>query len=500
MTVSNDITYTTVETPSGFIRGVFAPAGEGNREVATFKGIPFAQAPVGELRFAAPVPVEPWNGVHDALEFGPTAQRGDPGVTFIPEPSVPGDATLNLNVVTPAPGDSEAKLPVLVWIHGGGYFAGSPASPWYSSPGFARDGVVTVVISYRLGFDGFGHIPGAPSNRGVRDWLCALEWVQTHIESFGGDPKNVTLAGQSAGGGAVLTLLGMKAAQGLFHKVIALSSAVGVVSATRAEQLSKKIAAKAVVPCTRAGFASVDEKTLLDIQKEVTDISSGKAMTEMLDTGLPLGPTIDGELITRPTLDAFASGVGSDIPLLINAADDEFGMAFADAGKLIKYLPTSLLLSRMGSTKAARKAWLADNEDVKAKGNAALMGRFISDRLFRVGLIEVAESRTNAQTWVSRFSWRTPKFDAAVHCLDVPFFFDCLDSVAIEALAGPNPPQSLADAVHGTAVNFIKNTEPGWAPYTEQDKATMIFDTPEPRLIQDGYKSVAALRPAAASA
>lgn len=102
-----------------------------------------------------------------------------------------------------APGDG---LPVLVYFHGGGYFAGSPASPWYDGRNFNRDGVVTVTLSYRLGFDGFGWMESAPANRGVRDWLLGLEWVQHHIAAFGGDPRRVTIVGQSAGGGAVLTL------------------------------------------------------------------------------------------------------------------------------------------------------------------------------------------------------------------------------------------------------------------------------------------------------
>ena len=129
-------------------------------------------------------------------------------MTLIPEPSVPGESTLNVNVFTPAPA-TDAALPVLVYIHGGGYFAGSPASPWYDGAAFNRDGVVTVSISYRLGFDGFGWIADAPMNRGVLDWLLALEWVRDNIAAFGGDPARVTIAGQSAGGGAVLTLLGM---------------------------------------------------------------------------------------------------------------------------------------------------------------------------------------------------------------------------------------------------------------------------------------------------
>ena len=158
----------------GFWRGEPGTAGAS----AAFLGIPFAQAPVGDLRFAAPVPPEPWEGVRDAIEYGATPQRGDKGITLIPEPSIEGESTLNVNVFTPAPGDTDdldtgaarpldpaaALLPVLVYIHGGGYTAGSPASPWYDGRAFNRDGVVTVSVSYRLGFDGFGHIQGAPSN------------------------------------------------------------------------------------------------------------------------------------------------------------------------------------------------------------------------------------------------------------------------------------------------------------------------------------------------
>lgn len=164
-----------VRTAEGAVRGRWRPTtgGRGNARSAAFLGIPFAEAPVGELRFAAPQPKASWEGMLDAAEFGATAQRGDPGVTLIPEPSIPGDSTLNVNVFTPEP-DAAAPgggLPVLVWIHGGGYFAGSPASLWYDGRNFTRDGVVTVTISYRLGFDGFGWIEDAPSNRGVRDWL-----------------------------------------------------------------------------------------------------------------------------------------------------------------------------------------------------------------------------------------------------------------------------------------------------------------------------------------
>ncbi|MFF3332942.1 carboxylesterase family protein [Streptomyces sp. NPDC002888] len=172
-----------------------------------FLGIPYARPPVGELRFAAPLPPEPWTEPLDATAYGPTAQRRPiTEITTVPEPTVPGEGVLNLNVFTPdtAP---ETLLPVLVWIQGGGYVAGSAASPWYDGSAFNRDGVVVVSVGYRLGIEGFLHLDGAPDNRGVLDWIAALEWVRDNIAGFGGDPDKVTIAGQSAGGGAVLTLL-----------------------------------------------------------------------------------------------------------------------------------------------------------------------------------------------------------------------------------------------------------------------------------------------------
>lgn len=168
---------------------------------AAFLGIPYAEPPVGPQRFLAPKRARPWQGNLDATVPGATPQKRPLAEnTTIPEPSIPGDDTLNLNVFTPAPGDRQAKLPVLVWIHGGAYTAGSASSPWYDGYAFNRDGVVTVSINYRLGFDGFGAIAGQPTNRALLDQIMALEWVQDNIEYFGGDPARVTVAGQSAGG------------------------------------------------------------------------------------------------------------------------------------------------------------------------------------------------------------------------------------------------------------------------------------------------------------
>ncbi|RXZ49150.1 carboxylesterase/lipase family protein [Agromyces fucosus] len=487
MTQTSTGTFVEVDTTAGRVRGAWrGEAGEASASAA-FLGIPFAEAPVGDLRFAAPVPKAPWEGVRDALEFGATAQRGDPGVTLIPEPSVPGDSTLNVNVFTPAP-STDAALPVLVWIHGGGFFAGSPASLWYDGGRFNRDGVVTVTISYRLGFDGFGWISDAPSNRGVRDWLLALQWVQENIASFGGDPSRVTIAGQSAGGGAVLTLLGMESAQHLFQGVYAISGALADVTPARGEKFGRELAAAGGVEPTVAGFSSLSEDRILELQKKATELGPD-SLQSMIDEGLGLGPAIDGELLTRSTKDSLAAGVGSDKPLVIGATDDEFTMAFAEAEKKLRWIPKSLMLKKLGMPKAKLKPYLAANAEVAGKGTARIAGRFLTDQMFRTALIKIVALRGDAPTWVYRFSWPSGTFGFAEHCLDVPFFFDCLDSIAMEPLAGPNPPQRLADEVHGGAVAFITTGDPGWPRYSEAERTTRVYDTPS-TVVADGYASV----------
>ncbi|MET4156459.1 carboxylesterase family protein [Agromyces sp. PvR057] len=498
MTQTSTGTFVEVDTAAGRVRGAWRGEPGTPEASAAFLGIPFAEAPIGELRFAAPVPKAPWEGVRDALEFGATAQRGDPGVTLIPEPSVPGESTLNVNVFTPNPVAAEpgagAGLPVLVWIHGGGFFAGSPASLWYDGRRFNRDEVVTVTISYRLGFDGFGWISDAPSNRGVRDWLLALEWVQRNIAAFGGDPSRVTIAGQSAGGGAVLTLLGMEAAQHLFHGVYAISGALADVTPERAEAFGRELAAAAGVEPTRAGFSSLSEERILELQKKATELGPD-ALESMIDNGLALGPSIDGELLVRSTRESLAAGVGAGKPLVIGATDDEFTMAFAEVEKKLRWIPKSLMLKKLGMRKPQLKPYLAANADVARKGTARIAGRFLTDRMFRTALVGIVALRGDAPTWVYRFSWPSGTFGFAEHCLDVPFFFDCLDSIAIEPLAGTNPPQGLADEVHGAAVAFITTGEPGWPRYTDAARATRVFDTPS-SVVADGYASVRSLLPA----
>lgn len=479
----------------GVVRGTWRGTRGAPGATAAFLGIPFAQPPVGDLRFAAPEPVPSWDGVRDATEYGATPQRGDTGITLIPEPSVPGESTLNVNVFTPSPGDADAALPVLVYIHGGGFVSGSPASPWYDGAAFGRDGVVTVTVSYRLGFDGFGHIDGAPSNRGVRDWIAALEWVQQNVSAFGGDPGRVTIAGQSAGGGAVLTLLGMPAAQHLFHAAWSLSGPLRDIPLERAQALSAEMARLADVPATRAGFAALSEERVAELQRQVAAPASTSALgpiVSMIEDGLAWGPMIDGDLIPRPTIESIRDGVGAGKPLVLGATDDEFTMVTDAVTGDIDLAPVLGLLLEDAS---AIERYLADNRAQHEKGDAAMLGRFVSDAVFRSAVVRVARARGTAPTWVYRFSWPSPTFRWALHCIDVPFWFDCLEAPGVPAIAGDAPPEAIADAVHGSAVALIRDGDPGWLPWSEEPGTTRVFDADAATedVHPDGYATVNAL-------
>ena len=481
-----------VRTAAGIVRGCWR-AGS-----AAFLGIPFAEPPVGELHFAAPVPHRPWGGVRAATEYGPTPQRQALSeITLIPEPSIPGESTLLVNVFTPSPEPvAVGGLPVLVYVHGGGFVAGSPASPWYDGKAFNRDGIVTVSVSYRLGFQGFGWIADAPHNRGVLDWLLALEWVQHNIRAFGGDPTRVTIAGQSAGGTAVTTLLTMPRAQHLFSQVYCISGAPRDVSLDRAERLGRRLADLAGVEPTRAGLSTLTELQVLELQTALAAPigSSDDPLAGLLGTvteGLTLCPVTDGDLLALDTIEALSAGVGADKPLVLGATDHEFNMALADSREMLARRPVVEILGLTGADAGVQAAYLADHPGVDTAG---LVGQYITDAVFRAGVVRVAAARGAARTWVYRFSWRSPVTGEAMHCIDVPFFFDCLDADRVPAITGPNAPQQLADDVHGAAVTFIRTGDPLWPQWSPAEQVARVFDLPSTDLA-DGYRDVQSLLP-----
>ncbi|MDA8439891.1 MAG: carboxylesterase family protein [Propionibacterium sp.] len=443
---------------------------------AAFLGIPYAQPPIGERRFLAPMPATGWSGIRMATAYGPTAQRRPFGPdTTIPEPSIPGDDILTANVFTPAPGRRDARLPVLVWIHGGGFKAGSPASPWYDGAAFNRDGVVSVTIGYRLGFEGFGWVADAPLNRGVLDWIAALRWVRDNIEAFGGDPARVTIAGQSAGGGAVLALLACPEARGLFHGAIAQSAAFRGADPARAELLGRRLADLAGVEPTRTALATVDDDLLLDLQDHLeVQLSSMPADPDELVAelagegldGLPFTPVGDGVLLPR----TFTEGAAlmAHVPLLIGTVRHEFtaaGRAMAPA--LGTSEPREVLGRLLGDFAGGYAAAHPELAPVD------LIGQLITDRRFRIPTVQVAESRP-ALTWLYDFQRPGPG-GMALHCTELPYVFDALGAEKVESSCGANPSRSLASAVHGDWVRFITTGSPGWSAASEGDRPTRVY-------------------------
>ncbi|HWO64166.1 MAG TPA: carboxylesterase family protein, partial [Umezawaea sp.] len=256
---------TTVHSGSGPVRG---------REVehgTVFLGVPYAAPPVGGARFAAPRPHEPWTDVRDATRHGPTAPQpvrgGFAGLDLSPYFAPgwrEGDDHLVLNVHTP---DVAGPLaPVVVFVHGGGFVAGSASADLYDGKAFARDGVVLVTVEYRLGVHGFLHLPDAPDNRGVLDVLAALRWVRDNVERFGGDPDAVTLAGQSAGATIVGGVLALPEAEGLVRRAIMQSgSGTGAFTPEQALVVTKAVGRELGFDPTAAALAEVSDQRLVDV-------------------------------------------------------------------------------------------------------------------------------------------------------------------------------------------------------------------------------------------
>jgi len=452
-----------VATRSGAVRGLWRGPS------AAFYGIPFAQPPVGELRFAAPSPALPWDGVRDASMPGPTPQRRTIGEPTVPEPSFPGDATLNVNIFTPAPADPAAKLPVMVWIHGGAFFAGSPSSPWYDGASFNRDGVVTVSLSYRLGFDGFGWIADAPTNRGLRDLIAGLEWVRDNIAGFGGDPDMVTVAGQSAGGSAVMVLLGSPAAQGLFARAIAQSSGNPLRDLPSGEEIGRELAGQVGVEPTRDGWSRLDEDAVLDAQlafmtppKEPPLASAADFVRSALGIrgNLPFLPLYGDDIFPLAIDQAIKQGAGTDKPLLTGTTAHEFTASVIQSREAWADTDPAQAMTEGGMPFDNACAYIAGHPELRH--TADFCGQLITDLGFRIPTVARANARQHDNTWLYDFRWPAPSHGLSVHCLDLPFTFDLLTAAGIEALTGPHPPQHLADDMHAAWVRFIQTGNPGW--------------------------------------
>ncbi|MFD5831828.1 carboxylesterase/lipase family protein, partial [Lentzea sp. NPDC060358] len=296
-----------VRVGAGTVRGAVESG------VRVFRGIPFAAAPVGELRFAAPRPVPPWDGVRDALEFGPPPPQAQ--VFGMDGVGVAGDEWLTVNVWSP---DLGGGLPVMVWIQGGAYTIGTSGLPEYDGTRLALDGVVVVTFNYRVGVEGFAQLEGAPANRGLLDQVAALEWVRAEISAFGGDPGRVTVFGQSAGGGSVAALLAMPRAAGLFQRAIASSVPGTFFTPELAADIASVCAAELGLRPTAADLSTVDP-ALLPVAGDEVMAQIGRftgRWGQAAHKKIPFAPVVDGDVLPVAPWEALAAGAARDVELV----------------------------------------------------------------------------------------------------------------------------------------------------------------------------------------
>ncbi len=473
----------TIQTKYGALRG------QARDGVVSFLGVPYASPPTGALRFRAPAPPQPWEGVRDAFEYGPTPPKPDyppPFDTLFAEPNVPGEDWLNLNVWTRGEaltGVGGAGLPVMVWIHGGAFANGNSAIPLYDGHAFARDGVVLVSINYRLGVDGFALLPGTPPNRGLLDQVAALEWVRDNIAAFGGDPGNVTVFGESAGAMSVVTLLAMPAAAGLFGKAVAQSgaaqaAAVPADAALVTAELGRAMSIDGEPTADRLARASLAE--LVAGQAAVRDALAASADParfgpSIVASTMPFIPVIDGDTLPEHPLASIAGGGGSHITLMIGTNSDEFRTFLVPSG-MAATVSDEVLASMGGAVGAAPEVIGAYRVSRPDATPGDLLAALLTDRFFLLPAIAVAQARQAgpARTYFYEFAWQHPQVGAG-HGLDVPFVFDNLSAPGAELVAGPDAPRGLAEEMHQAWIRFASTGDPGW-PAFDQTLPVRVFD------------------------
>jgi para-nitrobenzyl esterase len=462
-----------VRTAEGVIEGRW------RRGNAVFRGIPYARPPVGVLRFAAPAPPRRWEGTRQAVEFGPAVPQSGPVAADPPQ----GTDWLTLNVCTPDPG--AAHLPVLVWIPGGGYMAADSSDPQYDPAALAAAGLVVVSINYRVGAEGFALLDGAPPNRGFLDQIAALHWVRHNIAAFGGDPDQVTVAGQSAGAGSIAALLTMEPVRGLFRRAITHSVPGLHCTPALAAQVAAALAERLAVAPTAAALSDIDPWRLAD---EVTSLSADlheyrEKWGRIAAAGVALCPVVDGELLPETPWLALTSGRTSGIDLLVGHTRDEFRLFSVITGKLGTFTDQDArtALDLLAPAPHGADAYHAAHPHATAE---ELVEAVYSDAVFRMPSQQLAEANEAAggTSFLFELHLTSPAHGGilgACHSLDVPLAFGTLDSPTGRQLHGDQPtPEAVAVSreLQQAWIRFVTTGHPGWDAYRPDRQLTRVLD------------------------
>jgi para-nitrobenzyl esterase len=417
--------------------------------------------------------------VFEATAPGASAAHPQVNQELFPDPVIEGPNPLNLNVYAPA--DTGARRPVVAWLHGGGFFTGSHASPWYAGETFARDGVVLVVPNYRLAAEGFMILDDGIANRGLLDITMALRWVQENIEAFGGDPARVTVAGQSAGATAALALSGVPAARGLFQRLAAMSPGTPhLAPLARMRRLSEQFAAGLGITGTRSALTKVPLKQRLELEADWLPEEVKAPPAEVDERARRAGrdalrwqPTLDGETVTAPACEALAER-GDIHALMIGTTAEEWNFLLGELIPAPSRQACTQGFANLGLSPEDLEHYLHALETTNP-GHA--LAQALTDRTFRRPARELAEVAAHAgiPTYAYQFTWASPAFGAA-HCTDLPFVFDRIDAPDACELLGPSAPGHLATAMHQALVTFARGDGPGWNAYETEQRRVMVFD------------------------
>lgn len=473
-----------VETTLGTVEGATS---EG---ISSYLGIPYAAPPVGENRWRSPRPAQPWDGVRAAKAFGsdcaqaPGTPRVLPGLQ-----TEPAEDCLFVNVWTPAGAKPGDDLPVVVWVHGGGFVYGGSSQPIYGGQTFARDGVIFVSLNYRLGRFGFFAHPalvdeGFGGNFAIEDQIAALRWVQSNIASFGGSPDRVTIFGESAGGIAMHMLLQAPAARGLFQGVM-IQSGGG--------------RASVMPPSNIAGAAAFGERfapgldaeglRALSTQDVIGDLSMGSMARAAYS-----GPMIDGRTYLGDPLAAADNGLYPDVPILLGAnSADGFPMS----------QDKDQIFAQFGN-EAERAREFYDPDGTKGGLEVATMTS--ADTMFieparAIGRVLAGEGR---DVWLYRFDHIGIEGGAAMggapHASEIPFVFDLAD-IRLRKIESPQD-ATVSAIAHGYWVNFAKTGNPNgpglpeWPQMTADDTGVQLIGTDETAHVEDPRTAILDFREA----
>ena len=491
--ISAGNTIAIAETEGGKVKGYI------HKGIYNYKGIPYAKAE----RFMPPSKPASWNNTRSSLTYGPVCPT-DPTTTVFDEIEFsfnhnwgyPNEHCQTLNVWTQGINDGK-KRPVMVWFHGGGFTAGSYVElPSYDGENLSKKGdVVVVSVNHRLNVLGFldlsayGEKYKASANAGMLDLVASLQWVKQNIAKFGGDPDNVTIFGQSGGGGKVVTLMNAPSAKGLFQKAIVQSGSY--ITGFTEKSVSQRVAAALL---EELGLQPAQVDSLQKISYEQLNAAGKKALRKVQEAlvkegkpvggfGLGWGPILDGDFLPYQPTDAAAQEISKNIPLLVGSTKNEF----------TPFMPGTRGIS-MDSAKSILKKKYNDKTDAyiaavkKAYPNTVKPSDYTDiDVIFRPGVIKHANMKAvpgAAPVYVYMFAWQSPVNDGiykSMHCMELPFVFDNINRCE-EMTGGGKQAYVLADKMSSAWINFAKSGNPNakglpeWPVYTTAKGATMIFD------------------------